>query len=299
MKYDIDLQTNYPKSEYNWKGGSGKTISTSGCCPTSVRNILVNLVGVKTSTKAMCTLAISCGARVNGGTAAGILLGAAQSAYGGFDYEFTTSDRRARDHAQKGGMVLCHTTGANKVFSTDGHFVAMLSATKTQITIADPYYKDGKWKKFNRPNLVQTTDTRGIVTVSKETSDNSFDYYYLITKWKDTDDMKESEVRDLINKIAEEKTKEAVSAWAKAAFEAATKAGILDGTSPRGPVTREQLATVLVRLGMVDIGKGPSAYAESAWEAAAAQGILDGTNPRGPVTREQLATVLSRLGMIK
>ena len=39
--------------------------------------------------------------------------------------------------------------------------------------------------------------------------------------------------------------------WAKDAWEAATAAGILDGTYPQGPVTREQLAVILHRLGLV------------------------------------------------
>ncbi len=40
--------------------------------------------------------------------------------------------------------------------------------------------------------------------------------------------------------------------WAKASFEKATKKGILDGTNPQGVVTREMMAVVLDRLGLLD-----------------------------------------------
>ena len=39
--------------------------------------------------------------------------------------------------------------------------------------------------------------------------------------------------------------------WAKESWEKAVKKGILDGTNPRSPVTREQLSAVLFRLGLV------------------------------------------------
>ena len=40
-------------------------------------------------------------------------------------------------------------------------------------------------------------------------------------------------------------------AWAKESWEKAVKKGILDGTNPHSPVTREQLSAVLFRLGLV------------------------------------------------
>ena len=40
-------------------------------------------------------------------------------------------------------------------------------------------------------------------------------------------------------------------AWAKESWEKAVKKGILDGTNPRNPLTREQLSAVLFRLGLV------------------------------------------------
>lgn len=45
------------------------------------------------------------------------------------------------------------------------------------------------------------------------------------------------------------------SDWAEQAFTAATDAGVLDGTNPHGLVTREQLAQVLVNVGLVGTGQ--------------------------------------------
>lgn len=43
----------------------------------------------------------------------------------------------------------------------------------------------------------------------------------------------------------------APSEWAKAAWEKATAAGVFDGTAPQNPLTREQAAQVLDRLGLI------------------------------------------------
>ena len=306
--YNVDLQTNYSGVAYNWPGGSGKTIYSSGCCPSSVRNILVNLCGTKTTIKEMCKLAISCGARVNGGTLPETLLKATKSKYGGFTYSYTKSDSTARSHVKNGGMALCHTTGSNKLFSTSGHFVAMVAATSSRVTIIDPYITSNKWSIYNRGSYITTTGTKGVVTTSYSKSDESFDYYYLISKatnnvsnttnGKDIEDMTESEVRKLINTVAEETAKKTVSGWAKDVFECATKADILDGTMPQSPMTREQFAAVICKLGLIDNGSEPSAWAKDAFEKATKAGILDGTNPHGLVTREMLAQVFENMNII-
>ncbi len=180
--YDVDLQTNYPYSEYNWPGGSGKTIYTSACGPSTMRNILVNLCGTQVTIADICKLCQECGARVDGGTLAYSMLEAVQETYGGFTYKYTTDDATARAHVANGGMALCHTTGSNKVFSTGGHFVTMAAATSSKVTIIDSYITDNKWSSYNRSSYITQTSLKGVVTTSTSTSDASFDYYYLISK---------------------------------------------------------------------------------------------------------------------
>lgn len=309
MAYNVDLQTNYPNTSYNWVGGSGKTIYTSGCCPSSLRNILVNLCGTKTSIKEMCSLACACGARVDGGTIPSTLLSAAKKKYGGFVYEYTTSDSKARKHAATGGMCLCHTTGSNKVFSNSGHFVAMVAAASNRVTIIDPYIPSNKWSIYGRESKVTTSSTKGVVYVSPATSDASFDYYYMIskasenhtnstTKTEKVEDMTEAEVKKIIADEANKQAKLAVSDWAKANWDVAVKAGLLDGDRPQVPVTRQELATILVRLGFAGRSNDPSAWAKKAFDVATEFGVLDGTDPHGNVSREMLAQVLQNLGLI-
>ena len=47
---------------------------------------------------------------------------------------------------------------------------------------------------------------------------------------------------------------EAADDWAKEAWEKATAKGVLDGTRPRDAITRQELAVVLDKLGL--LGKG-------------------------------------------
>ena len=309
MAYNVDLQTNYPKSSYNWVGGRGKTIYTSGCCPSSLRNILVNLCGTKTSIKEMCSLARSCGARVDGGTIPSTLLSAAKKKYGGFVYEYTTSDSKARKHAATGGMCLCHTTGSNKVFSNSGHFVAMVAATSNRVTIIDPYITSKKWSIYGRKSKVTTSSTKGVVSVSPVTSDASFDYYYMIskasenhtnsaTKTEKVEDMTEAEVKKIIADEANKQAKLAVSDWAKSVWTDAVAAGILDNDRPQAPLTRQEFAIVLKKIGVFGRNAEPSSWAKTAFSAATEAGILDGSDPHAYVSREMLAQVLKNLGFI-
>ena len=70
--------------------------------------------------------------------------------------------------------------------------------------------------------------------------------------YEEEDDMTEAEVIKIIEKYFADKEKKQVSSWAKASFEKAKKNGILDGTKPQGNATREQIAAVLDRLGLLD-----------------------------------------------
>lgn len=185
-----DLQTNYPNTAYRDKNGkpSGATIASGGCCPTSVGNILRNLCGISAATtKAVCTLATSCGARYNGGTDPGALLKAAKTKWGGFTYRHTTSDAEMKSHVAAGGMALAHTPGssygATALFSTGGHFVAIVGMSGTKMVVVDPYYYTGKWtaNSVRRAN-VTTTSVRGKVNAKSMAVASACDYYYLISK---------------------------------------------------------------------------------------------------------------------
>lgn len=65
-------------------------------------------------------------------------------------------------------------------------------------------------------------------------------------------EMTKEDVIAIIEEYEAEKAKKEAGAWAKTAFDKATKKGILDGSAPKGPVSREMLAVVLNRLGALD-----------------------------------------------
>lgn len=187
---DYETQTSYRYTKYTNKNGlpKGATISSGGCCPVSVGNILRNYCGIEEATTlTMCRLATDCGARYNGGTDLRKLLAAAQEEWGGFDYRSTRSKRKLKEHIALGGMAVAHTPGlyggTTDLFSESGHFVAIIGQKdEKNLIVMDPFYLPGKWKanKTRRKNIT-TTDTRGMVYAKTDAVTDACDYYYLIS----------------------------------------------------------------------------------------------------------------------
>lgn len=65
------------------------------------------------------------------------------------------------------------------------------------------------------------------------------------------DDMTKEDVIKIIQEYEAQKAKKPVDSWAKSAWEKAKKKGVMDGTAPKGSVTREQIAAILDRLGLL------------------------------------------------
>ena len=65
------------------------------------------------------------------------------------------------------------------------------------------------------------------------------------------EEMTQEQFENMQQKMAEETAAKKPSAWAAAAWEQATKAGVVDGSMPRSPLTREQFCVILQRLGMI------------------------------------------------
>lgn len=302
MAYTVKFQT---ESKYKSISYGSNSIYNSACGPASLCNALKALGLADVSIPTMCKLAVSCGARVDGGTVMATLLKAAAPKYH-FTYSTTSSNAELLAHLKAGGVAILHNGSRYKLFSNSGHFVAAVAASGTTITVLDSYWYDGKYTASSiRRNYVSVVQ-KGVIKTSltkcgKATIDRSPSYYLIsreVIKEKDVEDMTEADVRKIINEVAEEKAKKAVSSWAKNAFAAATKAGILDGTSPQGAVTREQLAQAFVNAGLIGGSDTPSSWAADAFQAATDAGILDGTNPHGYVTREMLAQVLRNCSLI-
>ena len=243
------------------------TIYSSGCGPASLCNALraagIADVGLQT----MCAFAVSAGARVPGGTDMHTLLRAASKKYN-FVYRETSKNVELLAHLKAGGTAILHCGNAHKLFSNGGHFVAAIAASGQTVTVLDSYWYSGKYTasalRRQHAHVVQKGVVRASIDqIGKATADRSPSYYLIAKKAdKEVEDMTEKEVRALIDKVAEEKAKKTVSAWAAQAWKAATEAGVLDGTNPHGVVTREQLAQVLKNVGLIGAGRS-GAYMET------------------------------------
>lgn len=75
---------------------------------------------------------------------------------------------------------------------------------------------------------------------------------YLGIPYKGAEVVTDKEVIKIIKAYEAAKATEKVSAWSKASWEKAKKKGIMDGTMPKSPLTREQFAVILDRLGHLD-----------------------------------------------
>lgn len=306
MAYTVKFQT---ESKYKSISYGSNSIYNSACGPASLCNALQALGLADVSIPTMCQLAVSCGARVNGGTVMATLLRETARKYH-FTYSTTSSNAELLAHLKAGGVAILHNGSRYKLFSNSGHFVTAVAASGTTITVLDSYWYDGKYTASSiRRNYISVVQ-KGVVKTSltqcgKATADRRPSYYLISREvitdkntGKDVNDMTEAEVRKIIAAEAAAQAKKAVSNWATDAWNAAVSAGVLDGTAPQGNLTREQFAVVLRRLGLVGGSDVPSDWAADAWTKATDAGVLDGTNPHGVVTREMLAQTFYALGLL-
>lgn len=302
MNYNVHFQTD--ASYKNVKYGQG-TVYTSGCGCAALCNALDALGIARVSVKAMCAYSVSVDARVEGGTDEGVLLRNAAKKYG-FTYRTTSKNAELLAHLKSGGVAILHGGSAYKLFSDSGHFVCAVAASGNTVTVLDSFWYDKKYKRNAiRRNYASVVDDgiikTSIVQCGKATADRS-PSYYLISKSgkgdnkKEVEDMTEAEVRKIIADEATKQAKLAVSDWAKSAWAGAVEAGLLDDDRPQAPMTRQEFAAELKKLGFVRSDE-PDEWAKAAWDAAEQAGIMTG-DPRGYVTREMLAQVFKNVGLI-
>lgn len=145
-------QNRYSTVKYPAKGYETATIKSSGCGVCSLINALGaekgKLVGVET----MTAFAIAWGARVPGGTNMKNLLTAAGAKWG-FRFSTTTSAELLKAHLKRGGTAICNVSGKG-MFSTGGHYMAVLGITDGKLCIADCGLYAGKYSTAKRKAAV-------------------------------------------------------------------------------------------------------------------------------------------------
>ena len=303
MSYNVHFQT--MPAYKGIKYGQG-TVYTSGCGCAALCNALDALGIARVSVKAMCAYSVSVDARVKGGTDEGVLLRNAAKKYG-FTYRTTSKNAELLAHLKSGGVAILHGGNSYKLFSDSGHFVCAVAASGNTVTVLDSFWYGKKYKRNAiRRNYVSVVDD-GIIKTSltqcgKATADRS-PSYYLISKSgkgdnkKEVEDMTENEVRKIIADEATKQAKLAVSEWAKSAWANAVEAKLLDDDRPQAPMTRQEFAAELVKLGFAGRATEPSDWAKAAWAACEQAGIMTG-DPKGAVTRQMLAEVLKNVGLV-
>ncbi|MCD8356603.1 MAG: hypothetical protein LUE11_08540 [Clostridia bacterium] len=267
MNYTVKFQTEtkYKSIAY----GSG-TIYSSGCGPSALCNALANAGIANVSIPTMCALAVSCGARVSGGTVEGTLLATASKKYG-FTYKSTSKNADLMTHLKNGGTAICWCGTAYPLFaSSSGHFIAAVGVDSIgRVIVADSYWFTGKitYNSVRCAQLRLYNNTAGLVTcnidaLGKATADRSPSYYLIsktstTSKTTTTTTEKENE-----NDMTYYKLLTDVPSYYKTAIQKLVDSGAMVGTGNGELNISEDLcrmATVLNNAGILDL-TAPSVY---------------------------------------
>ena len=182
-KYTVTFQT---ETKYRVVTYGGNSVYNSACGPASLCNALraagIADVGLMT----MCRLAVSCGARVDGGTDMAALLKAASEVYP-FEWRSTSKNADLLAHLKAGGTAILHGGSAYKLFSNGGHFVSAVGVSGQTVTVLDSYWYDGKYTSTTLRRENVKVIAKGIIQTSlaqcgKATIDRAPSYYLIIRK---------------------------------------------------------------------------------------------------------------------
>lgn len=182
-KYKVTFQT---ESKYKAVRYGGNSVYNSACGPASLCNALRAAGIADVDLLTMCKLAVSCGARVDGGTDMQTLLKAASEKYG-FSFTSTYKNAYLRKHLKAGGTAILHGGSSYPLFSNGGHFVAAVGASGDVITVLDSYWYDGKYTStaLRRENV--TVVKKGVIRTGLSqcgwaTLDRNPSYYLITPK---------------------------------------------------------------------------------------------------------------------
>lgn len=302
-KYHEQTLTAYKNVRYG-----GNSIYNSACGPATLANALMVLGVADITVKDACAFAVSCKARVEGGTDMHKLLAAAAKKWK-ITYTTTSSNAKLAAHLKAGGVAAMNQGSKYKVFSNGGHFVlAAAIDSKDRVTVIDSYWNAKKYKTWPAYHAKSEVLSHCFVRTplawcGKATVDRS-PSYYLISKVtqksdakKEVEDMTEAEVRKIIADEAAKQARLTVSDWAKSVWTDAVAAKLLDDDRPQSPITRQEFAAELKKLNFTGRAAEPSGWAKAAWDAVEQAGIMSG-DPRAYVTREMLAQVLVNAGVV-
>ena len=172
-------QRDYAHVPYPAPGYPDATVKSGGCGPTCMAMIVETLLGVGFDPTLAAAFAMTCGARVAGGTDMKILSAAICKAYP-LMYTTSNSVMLALDTLLAGGMVIANCGGddpaveGDGVFSDGGHYICLFGDA-----ILDPGLYAGKYDRTGREK-VKVHDGMvyaSLLTVDGDTRSRSPRYY--------------------------------------------------------------------------------------------------------------------------
>ena len=250
MNYNVKFQT---EQKYKNVQYGGNSIYNSACGPASLCNALSALGIAEVDIPTMCRLAVSCGARVSGGTVMATLLKQASQNYH-FTYKATSKNAELLAHLNAGGVAILNQGDAYGVFANGGHYVAAVKATGETITVLDSYWNSTKYLSWPQHHA-KRTEQKGVVQASltqcgKATIDRA-PSYYLIARAADIPEPKE-------DNMTYYKTINDIPSYYRAAVQKLVDAGAIVGTGD-GLNLSEDLCRALTILNaagvLADVGK--------------------------------------------
>lgn len=170
MSYLLTNQNNFEHIAYNWDGGSGKTVASSGCGPCAALMMLENLTSQRFNMADWIAWVKSTGARVVGGTYMPKLVQKMVERFG-FTVTATSSEVSLTRHLQSGGMAIANVGGSRSgwsgLFSSGGHFVAVLGLLNDgRYIIGDPAFTKNRYRSAFRRSKVQVDGNLVYVSAS-------------------------------------------------------------------------------------------------------------------------------------
>ena len=309
MAYDVKFQTE--QAYKSIKYGQG-TIYSSACGPASLCNAL-NVLGIAdVSIPTMCNLAVSCGARVQGGTLMAPLLKAAAPKYH-FAYRTTSKNAELLAHLKAGGAAILHAGTAYKLFSTSGHFVTAAAASGQTITVLDSYWYSGKYTASSiRRNYVSIV-SKGVVKTSltqcgRATIDRSPSYYLISREVvTDTNPGKQDEEEESMQYF---ETLDDIPEYYRDAVQKLVEKGAIEGTGEGKLNVSEDFCrtmTVLNSCGVLDLNpvryqtvEDVPEYYRDAVQNLVVGGAIAGTGTGLDLSEDlcRAFTILDKLGVI-
>ena len=148
-------QNDYAHLKYAAPGYETATVKSGGCGVCAAVNAVGALTGKAVAVREMRDFALTCGARVSGGTDLKKLCAALAKTYG-LKYTVSNSVSELSAHLEQGGVAICNTAGKG-MFSTGGHYVTALGLLGGKICLADSGLYAGKYDSAKRRKAVTLT----------------------------------------------------------------------------------------------------------------------------------------------